>query len=235
MVVCTASLAVFVTLTPCLYAESLLDKALDTPPAATKGSDTTGAAAPAQIAPVTYTAPVPHAGTPGAAPAVALTPSTASVSSAAATAPAKPMVATAVVPAAHPGALRGEVTAVIQKFDPLRALHEHRFQVAAAKFPAFCRDWQAKLEERTRWNLSQINWHEDHGLESGTYTSYSPINSCTTKMSDSGVAIGKLSYDEYVYSLSGKSIEEAKHAKPKQVSVMRTLEIFRYDHNQWFE
>ena len=124
---------------------------------------------------------------------------------------------------------------MVQKYDPLRTLHERRFRIASAEFPAFCHDWQSKLEERTRWNLSQINWHEDHGLESGSYTSYSPINSCTTKMSDSGVSIGKLSYDEYVYTLSGKTVDEAKHAKPKQTSVMRTLEIFRFDHDKWFE
>jgi hypothetical protein len=131
--------------------------------------------------------------------------------------------------------MRGNVTAMIQKMDPLRTAYEQRFKLAAAKFPAFCRDWQLKLEERTRWGLSQIKWHRDQGLESGTYTGYSAVNSCTTKMSKNGIAIGKLSYDEYTYSLSGKSVDEAKHAQPKQVSTMRTLEIFRYDHNKWFE
>jgi hypothetical protein len=124
---------------------------------------------------------------------------------------------------------------VINNLDPLRAVHEMRFRTAAAEFPAFCQDWQQKLEERTQWNLSQINWHVDHGLESGTYTGYGTIDSCTTKMSNGGVPIGKLSYVEYTYALSGKTIDVAKHAHPKQVGIIRTLEIFRFDHNKWFE
>ncbi|HUY19690.1 MAG TPA: hypothetical protein VMV15_10730 [Candidatus Binataceae bacterium] len=124
---------------------------------------------------------------------------------------------------------------MIRKLDPLRELHERRFKLATAEFPAFCQDWQRKLENRTRWNLSRINWHLDHGLESGTYTSYGTISSCTTKLSDSGVAIGKLTYEEFTYSLSGKTVDDAKHAPPKQVSIMRTLEIFRFDHGKWFE
>ncbi len=237
-VVWAAGAAAVLVLSPRLYAESLLDKALDTPPAPAAGSAVNANNAlpqPAPISPVTYAAPSASSGTTASASAMTAQAPSASLSASAPVSAPKATLATATSPVAHPGKLRGEVSAVIHKLDPLRALHEHRFQIASAQFPAFCHDWQTKLEDRTRWNLSQINWHEDHGLESGTYTSYSPINSCTTKMSDSGVAIGKLSYDEYVYSLSGKTVEEAKHAQPKQVSVVRTLEIFRFDHDKWFE
>ena len=180
--------------------------------------------APAQaqsLAPVRYTVPAAPSGSPAAAspPASAL----------------KLEASATTAPAAQNGGLRGDVAAVIKKLDPLRELHERRFKIAAAQFPAFCRDWQQKLEDRTQWNLSRIAWHVDHGIESGTYTGYSTINSCTTKLSDSGVAIGKLTYEEYTYLLSGKTVDQAKHAQPKQLSIMRTLEIFRFDHGKWFE
>jgi hypothetical protein len=213
-------------LTPPLFAESLLDKALNSPSSGTTSLGTTNVTSPAPVtsqpvAPVDYKAPaVPSVSSmPARSPTTKLN--------------AEPSGAT--FPPTANGRLRGDVTAMIRKLDPLRELHERRFKMATAEFPAFCQDWQRKLEDRTHWNLSRISWHLDHGLESGTYTGYGAISSCTTKMSDSGVAIGKLTYDEYTYSLSGKSIDEAKHAQPKQVSIMRTLEIFRFDHGKWFE
>jgi hypothetical protein len=229
-----ATTVVLLALVSNVRAESLLDRAMDAPSSPAGGSSATVPnAVPAPqfppVAPVSYKLPAPSSGAP--------------VSGKMSTAPSgllnsAPAAAPAVKSAAiAPGKseLKGDVAAVIHKLDPLRVFHERRFKIAAAEFPAFCQDWGRKLQERTQWGLSQINWHLDHGLESGTYTGYGPINSCTTKMSESGVAIGKLSYYEYVYSLSGKTIDEAKHAKPKQVSVMQTLEIFRFDHNKWFE
>jgi len=249
-------------LTPHLYAESLLDKAIDAPSSPAGGnSEVTNSPAPQTppLAPIVYK---PRAPSNGSAPYLAPAPTGGSSVVTGSPAPQTPPIAPIVykpfapsngsapyvapAPAAAPaqknpasapvtGKLKGEVTAVIHKFDPLRVFHEHRYQIAAAEFPAFCHDWELKLQERTQWGISQIQWHLERGLESGTYTGYSPINSCTTKMSEGGVAIGKLSYEEHVYSLSGKTIDEAKHAPPKQVSTVRTLEIFRYDHNKWFE
>ncbi|SRR5579875_1127239 len=230
---CAAVAAVLLALAPNVRAESLLDKAMDAPSSPTGGSsaavpNAVSAPQSPSVAPVSYKLPAPSsdASLTGKAPAVRSVPLN--------SVPAAPAVKSAAL-APGKSELKGDVAAVVNKLDPLRVFHERRFKIAAAEFPAFCQDWERKLQERTRWGLSQINWHLDHGMESGTYTGYGPINSCTTKMSDSGVAIGELSYYEYVYSLSGKTIDEAKHAKPKQIRVMQTLEIFRFDHNKWFE
>jgi hypothetical protein len=108
-----------------------------------------------------------------------------------------------------------------------------RFRTATKTFPAFCHDWQDKLIERERYNIERIIWHIDHGMETGTYLGYSPINSCTTKLSSGGIPIGKLTYQEINYTVSGKTLDDAKHAKPQQTSVMNTLEIFRWDQTHW--
>jgi len=109
-----------------------------------------------------------------------------------------------------------------------------RFRTATNAFPAFCHDWQDKLMERTQYNIERISWHvDDHGMETGTYLGYSTISSCTTKLSRGGIPIGKLTYQEINYSLSGKTLDEAKHATPMQTGVMNTLEIFRWDQTHW--
>ncbi|MBF6570449.1 MAG: hypothetical protein IVW54_16405 [Candidatus Binataceae bacterium] len=125
--------------------------------------------------------------------------------------------------------------ATLHKLDPLRVLHERSYKRAAAEFPEFCHEWQHKLQARQQYNLTRIDWRVDHGTENGTYVGYGPISSCVTKMSDGGVSIGKLTYDEYTYMVSGKTVADARHAQPKPVSTVRTLEIFRFDHNRWFE
>ena len=214
-------------LTPKLHAQSLLDKAMDAPSSPAGGPDIAPnpVQRPAAIAaPVAYHPPSPPSSV--SIPLAVTPPAT--------TSSAHPAQTTAAL-APKATSLKSDVKAVIHKLDPLHAFHEHRYQIAAAEFPAFCQDWGRKLQERTQWGISQIQWHADNGIESGTYTGYSPINSCTTKMSENGTAIGELTYEERVYSLSGKTVQEAKHAQPKQVSVMRTLEIFRFDHNKWFE
>lgn len=227
-----ATAVFFLLLGPPLHAESLLDKAMDSPPA---GSINTANPVPAQtqpLAPVAYKIPSAMGVTPAkAAPAPAASgPATYPAATHTSALPAAPTA-----PSANPGGFRTDTSAVINNLDPLRELHESRFRTAAAEFPAFCHDWQQKLAERTRWNLTQINWHVDHGLESGTYISYGAIDSCVTKLSSQGVPVGKLSYIEYTYALSGKTIDDAKHAQPKSVGTIRTLEIFSFDHNKWFE
>ncbi|HTW86671.1 MAG TPA: hypothetical protein VMD75_01580 [Candidatus Binataceae bacterium] len=228
--------AVLLLLGSSLHAESLLDKALDSPPAGSAAATNPVSAQTQPLAPVAYKIPSGTSGSSSVRPAVETSPSPASGPAAAAGA-----AHTSALPAAAPakssnlGGFRTDASAVIDHLDPLSALDERRFRTAAAEFPAFCHDWQQKLSERTRWNLNQISWHLEHGLESGTYTGYGVIDSCTTKLSRQGIPVGKLSYVEYTYALTGKTIEDAKHAQPKQVSTIRTLEIFSFDHNKWFE
>jgi hypothetical protein len=122
----------------------------------------------------------------------------------------------------------------MQKLNPamMRALKE--FQTASATFPDFCRDWARKLSMREQDNLGHIKWEMRNGIQTGTYVGYSTIESCTCKEASNGVAVGTLTYREFDYTLTGKSIEEARHAAPNATTVVPTREIFAYDKGKWF-
>ena len=114
----------------------------------------------------------------------------------------------------------------------MRALKQ--FQVASASFPDFCRDWARKLNVREHDNLGNIKWAMHDGVETGSYVGYSSIDSCTCKEATNGVAVGILTYKEFDYTLSGKSVEEARHATPHATTVVPTREIFAYEKGKWF-
>jgi hypothetical protein len=114
----------------------------------------------------------------------------------------------------------------------MHALKE--FQVASASFPDFCRDWAHKLSVREHDNLGNIHWVMRDGLETGSYVGYSSIDSCTCKQANNGVSVGVLTYKEFDYTLTGKSIEEAEHSTPHAATVVPTREIFAYDKGKWF-
>jgi hypothetical protein len=122
----------------------------------------------------------------------------------------------------------------MQKLNPamMRALKE--FQTASATFPDFCRDWARKLSMREQDNLGHIKWAMHNGVQTGTYVGYSTIESCTCKEASNGVAVGTLTYREFDYTLTGKSVEEARRAAPNATTVVPTREIFAYDKGKWF-
>ena len=121
-----------------------------------------------------------------------------------------------------------------QKLNPVMVRALKQFQIASAKFPDFCREWSHKLSVREHDNIEHIKWTKHDGVETGSYVGYSPIESCTCKEATNGVAVGILTYRQFDYTLSGKSLTEAKHAAPHTVSVTPTREIFAYDKGKWF-
>jgi hypothetical protein len=121
-----------------------------------------------------------------------------------------------------------------QKLNPVMMRALKQFQIASAKFPDFCRDWSHKLSVREHDNIEHIRWTKHDGVETGSYVGYSPIESCTCKEASNGVAVGVLTYHQFDYTLSGKSVTEAKRAAPHAVSVTPTREIFAYDKGKWF-
>ena len=123
----------------------------------------------------------------------------------------------------HPG-LHGRVRAALERADRL-------FQRASEAFPSFCQDWEAKLRERERNNLSHIEWKENDGLKNGSYVGYSKVTGCACKQSAKGIPIGRLMYQEFKYQLEGKTLTEAMHALPKPAVTTNTTEIFRFDTN----
>jgi len=114
----------------------------------------------------------------------------------------------------------------------IRALKQ--FRIASAAFPDFCREWAHKLSIREHDNVSNIKWVMQNGVETGSYVGYGAVDSCTCKEASNGVAVGILTYKEYDYTLTGKSLEEAKHASPHATSVVPTREIFAYEKGKWF-
>jgi len=114
----------------------------------------------------------------------------------------------------------------------IHALKE--FHTASAQFPNFCREWEHKLVVREHDNLNHIKWVMHNGVETGSYVGYSAIDSCTCKQSSNGVSVGILTYKEYNYTLTGKSVTDAKHATPHADSVVPTREIFAYEKGKWF-
>lgn len=130
--------------------------------------------------------------------------------------------------------LRAELRDVARKLNPVTLIALRRYEKASASFPAFCHDWEQKLRERESNNLEHLEWKLRDGYETATYVGYGNIKSCDCKMSKEGLPIGKLTYDEMTYYLVGKTIDEARHAKPKPVSDTPTLEIFSWEKSKWF-
>jgi hypothetical protein len=121
----------------------------------------------------------------------------------------------------------------LKSFDTKPRDGDDVFERASETFPAFCKDWERRLHDRQLNNLENMTWKDANGYKTGTYLGYSPIKSCNCKRSTGGVPIGELTYQETEYYLSGRTVEEARHADPKPVGITNTTEIFRWDHTKW--
>ena len=130
--------------------------------------------------------------------------------------------------------LKQRVKSIVERLTPERIKRNREFSKAAALFPDFCRHWEQNLRDRERNNVAKLNFNEKDGYETATYTGYGRINGCEAHQSKDGYSIGKLSYEEFVYYVVGRTKEEARSAVPKAVSDMHTTEIFRYENNKWF-
>jgi hypothetical protein len=123
--------------------------------------------------------------------------------------------------------------AALKSFDTPPRSGDMVFDRASELFPAFCKDWQRRLHDRELNNVENISWKDQNGWKTGTYLAYSPIKTCTCKLSTGGVPIGELTYQETEEYLAGRTVEEARHAQPKTVGITNTTEIFRWDKTKW--
>jgi len=130
--------------------------------------------------------------------------------------------------------LRQEVKTLIAKITPDRIKRDIEFKKASALFPNFCKHWEQDLHDREVNNLSNLRFVLKEGFETATYTGYGKVAECESHQSRDGYSIGKISYEEFVYYIAGKSEDEARHAAPKTVSDTHTTEIFRWDNGKWF-
>jgi len=159
------------------------------------------------------------------APAAQASPASASRSASAADALASPSAKKT---------LGQRVKTLVAKYTPDRIKRDLEFRKAAALFPDFCRRWAQDLHDREANNLSKLKFSLKDGFETATYTAYGKIAACESHQSKDGYSIGKITYDEFVYYLVGKSEDEARHAPPRAVSDTHTTEIFRWENGQWF-
>jgi len=127
-----------------------------------------------------------------------------------------------------------KVEALVTKITPDRIKRDIEFRKASAQFPEFCRHWGQDLHDRETNNLSKLNFSQRDGFETATYTAYGKIAVCESHQSKDGYSIGKITYEEYTYYISGKSEDEARQAAPKTINDLRTTEIFRWDKGKWF-
>jgi hypothetical protein len=127
----------------------------------------------------------------------------------------------------------GGIKAAAKKLGPAMARALKEFETAKETFTGFCEQWHQKLVYRQVNDVKHIEWKLRHGIETGTYVSYGPIESCVCKQADNGVPIGEITYKEMDYTLTGKTIGQAKQAKPA-VNVVPTREIFSWDKGKWF-
>jgi hypothetical protein len=126
------------------------------------------------------------------------------------------------------------VKSMVERLTPERIKRNREFKTASATFPDFCKHWEKNLRDREVNNVNKLNFREKGGFETATYTGYGKIVACESHQSRDGYSIGKLSYEEFVYYVVGKTREEARSAAPKAISDLHTTEIFRWENNKWF-
>ena len=130
-----------------------------------------------------------------------------------------------------------EVAVVIEQLGErlarLSTAERKKWELATASLPGFCQDWNRMLHDREVNNLSHLEWHQQQGYQTATYTGYGKVQGCQAKESDEGVPIGKVSYQEMNYYLAGKSVDDAK-SHPKLLGTTNTLEIFSFEKDRWF-
>ena len=129
--------------------------------------------------------------------------------------------------------MASKVKAVVVSLIPMTPAQRVKFEEGIAAFPSFCHEWEQKLRDRELNNLDHLAWQVRDGYETATYIGYSNVESCETKPTRTTL-LGKLKYEELRYYLVGKTVDEAKHAKPKVIGTTDTLEIFSWDRDRWF-
>jgi hypothetical protein len=131
-------------------------------------------------------------------------------------------------------ALRREARALSKKLVSEREKLDLEFKKASEKFPEFCKHWEQNLRDRERDNRLKLVFTEKDGVHTATYVGYGEVKTCEAHQSKDGFSIGKISYEEFTYNLSGKTREEAAASEKTTVSDVHTTEIFRWENDEWF-
>jgi hypothetical protein len=152
----------------------------------------------------------------------------------AAAADGSPPLAPSSQPAETEKTLRAKARALAVKLSPERVKRDREFQKASGQFPDFCKHWEQNLRERERDNLAKLVFILKDGLHTGTYTGYGEVKTCEAHQSKDGFSIGVVKYEEFIYSMEGKTPEEASKAEKTTITNTHTTEIFRWEKDKWF-
>jgi hypothetical protein len=99
----------------------------------------------------------------------------------------------------------------------------------AASFPAFCKEWMAKVWAREQQRVTK--W-ENHGdTVQRTYVEYSRDYQCT--LTDNIPPVGKIKYREVWYEKRGKTVAEAEASAPQPTKIFDTGEFFSFWKGSW--
>jgi uncharacterized protein YeaO (DUF488 family) len=147
---------------------------------------------------------------------------------------APPPAANAQTSSAPNSTLKEKVKTFVKNITPDRLKRDIEFKTAAETFPQFCQHWEQNLRDREANNLQKLIYTIKEGFETATYTGYGKIAVCESHQSKDGYSIGKITYEEFIYYLAGKTKDEARKAPPQTVSDTHTTEIFRFENNKWF-
>jgi len=130
--------------------------------------------------------------------------------------------------------LRKQARALGKKLMSDREQRDLEFKKASEKFPEFCKHWEQNLRDRERDNRLKVVFTEKDGVHTATYVGYGEVKTCEAHQSKDGFSIGKISYEEFTYNLSGKTQEEAAAAEKTTVEDVHTTELFRWENDDWF-
>jgi hypothetical protein len=130
--------------------------------------------------------------------------------------------------------LRREARSQEKKLVSEREKLDREFKKASEKFPEFCKHWEQNLRDRERDNRLKLVFTEKDGVHTATYVGYGEVKTCESHQSKDGFSIGKITYEEFTYNLSGKTHEEAVAAEKTTIGNVHTTEIFRWEKNEWF-
>jgi hypothetical protein len=131
-------------------------------------------------------------------------------------------------------ALRREARSLSKKLVSEREKLDLEFKKASERFPEFCKHWEQNLREREQNNRLKLVFTEKDGVHTATYIGYGEVKTCEAHQSKDGFSIGKISYEEFTYNLTGKTREEAAVSEKTTISDVHTTEIFRWENNEWF-
>jgi hypothetical protein len=121
--------------------------------------------------------------------------------------------------------------------DPPAAIRQDQTTTnAEARFQSFCASWMKKLRTREQENLSKAQVERRGDQFVIEYTGYGkdPLR-CESKTT--GVPqnpyIGKLVYQELRYQKTADSRKKLRKSRPRVLSQVDVLEIFRFDGSRW--